>query len=247
MRRLREFWTIHPDAEGPLRSWYRVVKQAHWQRFPDVRAIYGSADQGGKFTVFNIAGNTYRLIAVIHFNTGRLYVRQVLTHTAYDRGTWKTDSSRVSAHVPSQWRANPMSLATIYGEAQDTYLALIRTFPLRPIRSEAELDEAMAVIDALVVTDPLEAAAADYLAVLSALVEQYEAEAHSISPASDAEMLRHLIDAKAVSQVQVAQETGIVESTISAVLAGKRHLTREHIGKLAHYFHVSPSVFEFGE
>jgi len=46
LRRLREFWTIHPDAEGSLRSWYRVVKQAHWQHFADVRALYGSADLG---------------------------------------------------------------------------------------------------------------------------------------------------------------------------------------------------------
>ncbi len=44
MKRLREFWAIHPDAEGPLRSWYRVAKQSQWQRFTDVRAIYRSAD-----------------------------------------------------------------------------------------------------------------------------------------------------------------------------------------------------------
>ena len=65
-----------------------------------------------------------------------------------------------------------MSLATLYGEAQETSLALIRTFPLRPLRSEAELDEATMVLDALVVKDTLTAAQADYLAVLSDLVEQ---------------------------------------------------------------------------
>jgi mRNA interferase HigB len=91
LKRLREFWAVHPDAEGALRSWYQVVKQARWQRFIDVRARYRSADQVGKFTVFNIAGNTYRLITVIHFNTGRVYVRRVLTHAEYDRGTWKND------------------------------------------------------------------------------------------------------------------------------------------------------------
>ena len=91
LRRLREFWARHPDAAEPLRAWYRVVKQARWHRFTDVRARYASADQVGKFTVFNIAGNTYRLITVIHFNTGRVYVRRVLTHAAYDRGTWKDD------------------------------------------------------------------------------------------------------------------------------------------------------------
>jgi len=91
LRRLREFWARYPDAEASLRFWYRVVKQARWQRFMDVRARYSSADQVGKFTVFNIAGNTYRLITVIHFNTGRVYVRRVLTHAEYDRGTWKDD------------------------------------------------------------------------------------------------------------------------------------------------------------
>ena len=91
LRKLREFWARHPDAEGSLRSWFRVVKQADWQSFADVRAIYRSADLVGKFTVFNIAGNKYRLIAVIHFNTGRVYVRHVLTHAAYDRGAWKTE------------------------------------------------------------------------------------------------------------------------------------------------------------
>jgi len=91
LRRLREFWAEHPDAEASLRSWSRVVHQACWQRFMDVRTHYGSADQVGKFTVFNIAGNKYRLITVIHFNTGRVYVRRVLTHAEYDRDTWKND------------------------------------------------------------------------------------------------------------------------------------------------------------
>lgn len=57
-----------------------------------------------------------------------------------------------------------MSIATIYGKTQDTYLDLIPTFPLRPIRSEAELDEAIATIDALVDKATLEVAEADYLA-----------------------------------------------------------------------------------
>ena len=55
-----------------------------------------------------------------------------------------------------------MSLTTLYGEMQDTYLALIRTFPLRPIRSEGELDEAMEILDTLVGKDTLTAAEADY-------------------------------------------------------------------------------------
>ena len=140
-----------------------------------------------------------------------------------------------------------MSLATLYGETQDTYLTLIRTCPLRPLRSEADLDEAMAILDALVVQDALSAAEADYLAVLSDLVEQYEAEAHPIPPASDAELLQHLLEAQSVTAREVAQATGMDVATLTAVLAGTRPLTREQIGQLARYFQVSPSVFVFGE
>lgn len=140
-----------------------------------------------------------------------------------------------------------MSLATLYGETQDTYLTLIRTCPLRPLRSEADLDEAMAILDALVVKDALSAAEADYLAVLSDLVEQYEAEAHPIPPASDAELFQHLLEAQSVTPREVAQATGMDMATLAAVLAGTRHLTREQIGQFARYFQVSPSVFVFGE
>jgi mRNA interferase HigB len=88
LRRLREFWAEHPDAEASLRAWYRVAKQARWQRFTDVRAHYRSADQVGKFTVFNIAGNAYRLITVIHFKpTVCLDVISLLASSCgYNRG-----------------------------------------------------------------------------------------------------------------------------------------------------------------
>jgi HTH-type transcriptional regulator / antitoxin HigA len=59
------------------------------------------------------------------------------------------------------------------------------------------------------------------------------------------DMLRHLLEAKEVSQTDVAHATGIAESTISAVLAGKRGLNRHHIGLIARYFNVRPAVFVF--
>lgn len=90
-KRLREFWASHLDAEKPLRSWYQAVKRADWKNFADVRTIYPSADQVGKFTVFNIGGNKYRLITTIHYNTARVYIRNVLAHKEYDLGKWKDD------------------------------------------------------------------------------------------------------------------------------------------------------------
>ncbi len=88
---LREFWVVHPDAERPPRQWFRTVTRVAWESFADVRATYAHADQVGKITVFNIGGNKYRLIAAIHFNRGKVFVRHVLTHAEYDKGDWKED------------------------------------------------------------------------------------------------------------------------------------------------------------
>jgi HTH-type transcriptional regulator/antitoxin HigA len=131
------------------------------------------------------------------------------------------------------------------GKSKDRYLDLVLRFPLRPIRSDKELDEAVRMVDSLLDRRDLAAEEEDYLEVLGDLVEQYETEAHPMPPVSDAAMLRHLIEAKGVSQTEISAATGIADSTISEVLKGKRSLNRSHIGKLARYFNVSPDVFVF--
>ena len=60
-----------------------------FENFVQLRMIFPSADQVGDLVVFNIGGNKYRLITSIHFNRGKVYVRQVLTHPEYDKGEWK--------------------------------------------------------------------------------------------------------------------------------------------------------------
>ena len=90
-KKLREFWEQHPRAKAALEAWYQVAKSAEWENFADVRGTFNTADQVDRFTVFDIGGNKYRLIAVIHFNRGKLYVRDVLTHAEYDEGKWKDD------------------------------------------------------------------------------------------------------------------------------------------------------------
>lgn len=139
------------------------------------------------------------------------------------------------------------SASALYGKRQDRYLELVRAFPLRPLRTDADLDAAVAVIDALIDQDELSAPEQDYLDVLSDLVEAYEEETVPIKPVGDAEVLRFLIEAKGVTQAEAAKQAGIAESTISEVLAGKRKLNRTQIGKLARYFHVSPSAFVFAK
>jgi HTH-type transcriptional regulator/antitoxin HigA len=138
-----------------------------------------------------------------------------------------------------------MSTVNRPGKVKDRYFDLVLRFPLRPIRSDKELDEAVRMVDSLLDRRNLISEEEDYLEVLGDLIEQYESEAHPMPPVSDAEMLRHLIEAKGVSQTQISDATGIADSTISEVLKGKRSLNRNHIGKLARYFNVSADVFAF--
>ena len=121
------------------------------------------------------------------------------------------------------------------------YLKLIKRFPLRSIRTEEELDAAMEVIRALL-QDDLDAAGEDYLSALTDLVEVYENKVHPIPDASEADVLRLLMESNHLSQSQLAAKSGIAQSTISAVLSGTRSLTRDHIVELARLFHVSPAA-----
>ena len=88
-KRLLEAALEHGDLYAPLDVWYRIAKKAEWRSLEDVRKIFPMADGVGKYTVFNIKGNAFRLIAEINYRTGRLYIRHVLTHAAYDKGGWK--------------------------------------------------------------------------------------------------------------------------------------------------------------
>jgi HTH-type transcriptional regulator/antitoxin HigA len=123
------------------------------------------------------------------------------------------------------------------------YLELVRQVPLRPIHSEAELDRAIARIDALLDQTERNADEEDDLDVLSDLVEKYEDEHDPMPPVSGAKMLRFLIESQGTTQVKVASTTRSAESTLSEILAGKRELNRKHIEALARHSHVSPAVF----
>jgi mRNA interferase HigB len=93
-RRLLEAALVHGDLGAALNTWYRIAKKERWQSLEDVRQVLPTADGVGRYTVFNInmfkcKGNNFRLIAEINYQFGRLYIRHVLTHAAYDKGAWK--------------------------------------------------------------------------------------------------------------------------------------------------------------
>jgi HTH-type transcriptional regulator / antitoxin HigA len=135
------------------------------------------------------------------------------------------------------------SRPTVKGDKGDKYIDLVHAFPLRPIRSDAELDGAIAMIDSLITRDDLDSGEEDYLDVLSDLVHKYESEHDPIAPVSDANMVRFLLESNDMTQAALAERSGIAESTISEVVAGKRKLSRRHIAAISRVFRVSPSVF----
>ena len=88
-KRLLEFAKKHPECSTALESWYRIVKRTDFNSFTELRQTFPGADKVGNLTVLNIGGNKARLIAAIHFNTHRIYIRYILTHKEYDRGSWR--------------------------------------------------------------------------------------------------------------------------------------------------------------
>ncbi len=79
-KQLSESAQLHPDTKNALAQWYKLVKQNEFTSFIELRNLFPSADQVGGLTVFNIGGNKVRLIAAIHYNRNRVYIRAVLTH-----------------------------------------------------------------------------------------------------------------------------------------------------------------------
>jgi mRNA interferase HigB len=75
--------------KSALAHWYVVMKKGSFSNIAEIRAVFPTADRVGKLTVFNIGGNRVRLIAAIHYNRKRVYIRAVLTHAEYDEGRWK--------------------------------------------------------------------------------------------------------------------------------------------------------------
>ena len=84
-KRLSAFWDVHPDAEQPLRAWFHHARRAAWRTPADVKQDFGGASIiADNRVVFNIKGNTYRLVVKIEYRSGRIYIRYAGTHRAYD-------------------------------------------------------------------------------------------------------------------------------------------------------------------
>ena len=86
---IREFWERRPESKPALEEWFRKVSQLAAASFSELRRTFGSADYVDGYTLFDVGGNKYRIATVIHYDKQRLYVRQVMTHSDYDRNDWR--------------------------------------------------------------------------------------------------------------------------------------------------------------
>jgi len=81
---IMEFAKKHIQASIPLNDWYRKTMEANWNNFNEVRNTFNTADYvGNDRYVFNIGGNNFRLVAMIHFKVRTVYIRRILTHVEY--------------------------------------------------------------------------------------------------------------------------------------------------------------------
>lgn len=93
---LAAFAVSHPPATTGLAVWRRIIRQAQFRHFADLRQCFRSADQvreasGNPVVVFNVGGNSYRLICAIHYDTGKVFLLRFLTHAEYSKDRWKSE------------------------------------------------------------------------------------------------------------------------------------------------------------
>jgi mRNA interferase HigB len=88
-KKLLEAAGKHSGLGAPLDVWYRIAKRAVWRSLMEVRITFPGTDAAGKSTIFNIKGNSYRLVTEINYRTGRVFIRHVLTHAEYSKEGWK--------------------------------------------------------------------------------------------------------------------------------------------------------------
>jgi mRNA interferase HigB len=83
---LRKYWENHPDAEQYLKTWFDTAMSSDWKTPNDVKQTYANASilKVGRI-VFNIKGNSYRLIVKFNFEKQWAFIRFIGTHAEYDK------------------------------------------------------------------------------------------------------------------------------------------------------------------
>ena len=87
---IREATAKHSEWAASLNAWYKIVINADWKNFSDVRNSWRNSDVVGRFVVFDISHNGCRLIATIKYKWRMVYIRGILSHAEYDQQEWQS-------------------------------------------------------------------------------------------------------------------------------------------------------------
>ena len=91
-RRIVEGKVAYPQYASALDGWYKIINNNVLNNFADLKTSFNSVDKVGNLYVFDLGGNKLRLIASIHFNPQKIYIRHILTHKEYDKGDWRNET-----------------------------------------------------------------------------------------------------------------------------------------------------------
>lgn len=142
------------------------------------------------------------------------------------------DMTHMNAHTDARWEQADIR----------PYMDLVAAFPLRPIRDDTELDQAIAVLNRLIDRPVLSIPERDYLEVLGGIVEVYEAKHVDIPEVRGVELLRYLMEENGLTQASLVPIFGN-KSAISEVLSGKRGLSKHQIRGLSDHFGLPVDAF----
>ena len=220
---LEQFWQKHPDAKASLEAWYGVVRKANWKTPAEMKQVYRNADLVGRRTVFNIAGNKYRLIARVNYFTQSLCVAPANALGIRRRGL------------------ETMSTTTIDLDEKTYGQLLGRTLPhvIHTDEESERLTNELLRLDERENPSPEEKELAE---LLTMLIDEYEERRYPIRKASPQRTLQHLMEARSLTQKDLWRIFGSKGIT-SEVFHGKRSISKTQAKKLAEFFHVSAELF----
>jgi mRNA interferase HigB len=88
-KRIAEAKVKYRSCISALNGWYAIISKNNFFSFAELKRAFNSVDKVGPLYVFDLGGNKLRLIASIHFNRQKIYIRHILTHQEYDEGKWR--------------------------------------------------------------------------------------------------------------------------------------------------------------
>ena len=132
---------------------------------------------------------------------------------------------------------------------RDSYVELLNKYEISPkiIETQPEYEHFLTVTESLLFKqhERTEAEAALFM-LLVKLIRDYEEKTYSFQEwinTKPHEFLQHLMEAREIRQVELARATGLNKGLVSAILSGKREISKAQAKKLGEYFNVSPAAF----